>query len=83
MEAEKSSNGKLQKILNKITYNNATIAIGLFFVISGLSYYFAWAEYFDAWTDPGLYSLVVVFLAFGIMAIILGETKKRISPEKR
>ena len=83
MEAEKSSNGKLQRILTKFTYNNATIAIGLFFVISGLSYYFAWAEYFDAWTDPGLYSLVVVLLAFGIMAIILGETKKRISTIKR
>jgi hypothetical protein len=83
MEVEKSPNGKLNRILKKFTYNNATIAIGLFFVISGLAYYFAWAEYFDAWTDPGLYSLVVVLVAFGIMAVILGETKKRISPEKR
>ncbi|MHB1637105.1 MAG: hypothetical protein ACYCR7_03435 [Thermoplasmataceae archaeon] len=82
MESQKSSGTTVQRIFKKITYDNATIAIGLFLLTAGLAYYFAWADYFDAWTDPGLYSLVVVFIAFGFMAIVLGETKKRLPKPK-
>ncbi|MHB8361560.1 MAG: hypothetical protein ACYDAO_02880 [Thermoplasmataceae archaeon] len=83
MESEKSLKGIIGKIYSKITYDNLTIGVGLILLVSGIVYYFAWSEYFNAWTDPGLYSLVIVFIAFGFMAIVLGETKKRLGINKK
>jgi hypothetical protein len=44
--------------------------------ISGVALYFYWAASYSAWTDIGLYSVVVVLMGFGLSGIYLYTRKE-------
>lgn len=44
--------------------------------ISGLALYLYWAAAYSAWTDIGLYSVVMVLMGFGLAGMFLYTRKE-------
>lgn len=40
-------------------------------LIVGLSLYWAWAYLYNAWTDIGLFSIVILLIGFGVIGTAL------------
>lgn len=45
-------------------------------LIGGLALYIFWAASYDAWTDIGLYSVVIILIGFGLVGIFLYTRKE-------
>ena len=49
--------------------------IGLIFymivLLSGIVLYFGWSILYNTWFDPGLYSISVVLIGFGLLGVFL------------
>ena len=51
----------------------STIALAFYttVLIAGLILYFGWSFMFNAWADPGLYSICIVLIGLGLLGVIL------------
>ncbi|AKA49105.1 hypothetical protein IX51_08300 [uncultured archaeon] len=60
-----------------MSFNAAYRIFGLAMVILGLSFYLAWSILYNTWADPGLYSVTVILVVFGILSLLLAGEKER------
>lgn len=70
----------LKKILvSWLSFHAAYRIFGLVLIIMGLSFYIGWSILYDTWTDPGLYSVTVILVVFGILTLLLASEKDRLA----
>jgi len=58
----------------------AKLALSLLMIIGALVFYWAWGIMYDSWnifdgSNMGVYSIVVIMLAFGILGLFLTRAK--------
>ena len=60
-----------------------TAVISLLFLIVGIIFYIGWSLYYDAWTDIGVYSLTILFVAFGVLGLLLSIHQEGEAPQEK
>ena len=71
----------LQSRLSAFFNNLTTLESGLLSTLSswliciGIIFYFAWCISYNTWLDPGVYSVTISFVSFGIGLYVLDNTK--------
>lgn len=64
-------------LVSWMSFNAAYKAFGLALVILGLSFYVSWSILYNTWIDPGLYSVTVILVVFGILSLLLAGEKAK------
>lgn len=60
---------------NSTTLENGIMkALSCWLIIMGIIFYVAWCSLYNTWVDPGVYSVMITFIAFGIGLNILDDS---------
>jgi len=66
----------------KIKIRPITI-VSLVMLIAGIIFYIGWSLHYDAWTNIGVYSLTITFVAFGVLGLLLSMHLEDESPREK
>ncbi len=66
-------------LVSWLSFNAAYRIFGLALIILGLSFYVGWSILYNTWIDPGLYSVTVILVVFGILTLLLASEKDKLA----
>lgn len=68
-----------QALVSWLSFHAAYRIFGLVLIILGLSFYVGWSILYGTWIDPGLYSVTVILVVFGILTLLLASEKDKLA----
>jgi hypothetical protein len=70
--------GKIKSFFNNLTTleKGALKFISSWLISIGIIFYLVWSINYNTWIDPGVYSVMITFISFGIGIFILDSSKK-------